>query len=107
MSNLFKTARLFALIFAPGLAWAQGSQPVINMKATLSSFSQVPSVLAKSTGQFNAFVNPNGTISFSLSYSGMSESPRLLAATTTHENEVQSAYAIQDRLRDEVELLWR
>lgn len=43
-----------------------------SLRAELSSFNQVPSVLATGHGNFEADINEDGTISYSLTYSGMS-----------------------------------
>lgn len=62
----------FSLIPAAVTAQAQDWQHGDLLKATLASFSQVPSVLTKSSGSFKAEINDDGTISFSLSYANMS-----------------------------------
>lgn len=64
-----------ALIMAMSVvqpAAAQGLQQRELLRASLSAFSQVPSVLAKSSGNFEAVVNADGTISFALTYTDMS-----------------------------------
>ena len=50
------------------LLQAQEAAPNSFLKANLTSFNQVPSVLAPSSGRFEAEVNPDDTISFSLTY---------------------------------------
>ena len=71
--TLFAHAAVFALI--PALAaFAQNMQHQDLLRATLGPFNQVPSVLAASTGQFEAVINDDGTLSFALSYANMSSS---------------------------------
>jgi len=53
------------------LLQAQEAAPNSFLKANLTSFSQVPSVLAPSSGRFEAEVNADDTISFSLTYQNM------------------------------------
>jgi hypothetical protein len=65
-------ATLIMLIPSVTTARAQDSQYKELLRAQLVSFNQVPSVLAKSNGTFEAEINDNGTISFSLSYANMS-----------------------------------
>jgi len=52
-----------------GQEW--GEQATL-LTANLTPFNQVPSVLAPSSGHFEAQVNPDGTIPFALSYANMS-----------------------------------
>jgi hypothetical protein len=70
----FACTALFALIPAAVTAQAQGWQHKDLLRATLSTFDQVPSVFAKSSGSFEAEINDDGTISFTLSYADMSSS---------------------------------
>lgn len=56
----------------PVTARAQNWDRADSLRADLISLNQVPAVLAKSHGDFNAQVNEDGTISFELSYTGMS-----------------------------------
>jgi hypothetical protein len=76
-NNLFRkslpiVAMLCALGPKTGVARAQDWDRKDVLKAELTSFSQVPSVLAKSHGNFEAQLNEDGTISFELSYENMS-----------------------------------
>jgi CHRD domain len=81
MKNIFNrnagallAAALFTLISTAAVGRAQdsGSYP-LQLKADLISFNQVPAVLAKSSGHFEAEVNmQDRTISYSLSYANMS-----------------------------------
>ena len=50
--------------------WGRGE----SLRAELSSFNQVPSVLASGHGNFEARLNEDGTITFELSYANMSSS---------------------------------
>jgi CHRD domain len=72
-----------SLLLLPAfLAFAVGAPPVQaqrkdqadSLRADLAPLNQVPAVLAKSRGTFTAHINNDGTISFSLSYAGMSSS---------------------------------
>jgi hypothetical protein len=65
-------ATLIMLIPCVTTARAQDSRYKELLRAQLVSFNQVPSVLATSNGTFEAEINDNGTISFSLSYANMS-----------------------------------
>jgi CHRD domain len=65
-------ACLIVLLFNGNVARAQEATPSPLFSANLSSFSQVPSVLAGSSGSFLASLTPEGVIVFSLSYSNMS-----------------------------------
>ena len=65
-------AAAFALVLHSGTSYAQDWDQRDSLKAELNSFNQVPSVLTKSHGNFEAQINEDGTISFALSYSGMS-----------------------------------
>ena len=67
-------AALFALILLALCAQAQDLDRRDFLKADLVSFNQVPSVLAASRGRFEAQINGDGTISYELSYAGMSSS---------------------------------
>ena len=53
-------------------ARAQTSEQKESLSAELLPFNQVPSVLAKSHGSFDAALNADGTITFTLSYADMS-----------------------------------
>ncbi len=69
-STLFLAcAAMLTVIPAPTFAQNMHNE---FLRAPLSPFSQVPSILAPSTGQFEAQVNNDGTISFALSYANMS-----------------------------------
>jgi hypothetical protein len=77
--RLFFAVVLFGLVSTTSAALAQDwSARGDKLKADLISFNQVPAVLAKSRGHFEAEINPDETISFSLSYADMS-SPVLYA----------------------------
>jgi hypothetical protein len=73
---LTKSALMFAsavaFVLHSGICQAQDWDHKDSLKAELNSFNQVPSVLTKSHGNFEAQINEDGTISFALSYSGMS-----------------------------------
>jgi len=58
---------LSLLLVVPSVSRAQESASTLSLMAQLISFNQVPSVLAKSKGLFEAQVAEDGTISFSLS----------------------------------------
>jgi hypothetical protein len=64
-------AAVCALIPATA-AFAQNTHHQDLLRAALGPFNQVPSVLAGSTGQFEAEINDDGTISFALSYANLS-----------------------------------
>ena len=68
---LLVSAVLSALVLT-GTLQAQDWDRNDSLRADLSSFNQVPSVLAGGRGKFEAEVNNDGTISYSLTYSGMS-----------------------------------
>lgn len=68
----FACACLIVLLFTGNVARAQEASASPLFSANLSSFSQVPSVLAGSSGRFLAKLTPEGNIVFSLSYSNMS-----------------------------------
>jgi len=82
MRNLFSSsiagkslsliAALFAICLQTGTAHAQDWDHKDSLRAELSPFNQVPSVLAGSRGNFEAETNDDGSISFTLSYKGMS-----------------------------------
>jgi CHRD domain len=84
MKKLFNHAVLRQLLsaFAALCAFALNLCPAIAqdwdregyLRAELSSFNQVPSVLATGHGNFEARLNEDGTISFALSYTAMSSS---------------------------------
>jgi len=63
---------LFVFGLQAGAAYAQNRTQRDSLQAQLSPFNQVPSVLAGSRGDFEAEINEDGTISFALSYAGMS-----------------------------------
>ncbi|HTZ89192.1 MAG TPA: CHRD domain-containing protein [Alloacidobacterium sp.] len=63
---------LFAFALYTNAAHAQEWDRKDALKADLSPFEQVPSVLAPSRGSFEAEINEDGTISFQLSYANMS-----------------------------------
>lgn len=65
-------ATLSPLVLNMGAAQAQDSDRTDSLRAELSSFNQVPSVLAHGHGNFEAEINEDGTISFSLTYARMS-----------------------------------
>lgn len=65
-------AVLSGLVVQSGTAQAQDWDHRDSFRAELSSFNQVPSVLASGRGTFEAEINEDGTISFSLTYSRMS-----------------------------------
>jgi hypothetical protein len=77
-TNNLKTGFVFAfaatLALVPASLRAQRFQDADILRASLAPFNQVPSVLAKSSGLFEAQINGDGTISFSLSYNNMSSS---------------------------------
>jgi hypothetical protein len=64
-------ASLIVLLLTANPLQAQAESSV-HLRATLSSFSQVPSVLAQSSGSFEAEINPDTTISYTLTYNSMS-----------------------------------
>lgn len=65
-------AALSALVLGLSFVQAQDWDRKDSLKAELSSFNQVPSVLATGHGNFEAEINDDGTISYSLTYSRMS-----------------------------------
>jgi len=67
-------AALFVFCLQTGAAHAQDWDHKDSIRAELNSLSQVPSVFAGSHGNFEAEINEDGTISFALSYRGMSSS---------------------------------
>jgi hypothetical protein len=71
-TSLPVAAALSALVLGMGIVQAQEWDRRDSLKADLSSFNQDPSVLATSHGNFEAELNEDGTISYSLTYSGMS-----------------------------------
>jgi hypothetical protein len=78
MKLFFKTgtaslllACLFALLATAKVTRAQEFEDV-TLRAKLISFNQVPSVLSNGRGIFEAKVNEDGTISYSLFYTNMS-----------------------------------
>lgn len=66
-----KSLVLLAGLF-PFAAHAQNWDRADSLRADLLSLNQVPAVLAKSRGSFSAQINEDGTISFELSYAGIS-----------------------------------
>ena len=68
--GLLTLSLLSLLLVVPSVSRAQESAS--TPMAQLIPFNQVPSVLAKSKGLFEAQVAEDGTISFSLSYANMS-----------------------------------
>ena len=68
----FACACLIVLLFNGSVARAQETTSSPLFTANLSSFSQVPSVLANSNGRFVASLTADGNIFFALSYSNMS-----------------------------------
>ncbi|HUA92507.1 MAG TPA: CHRD domain-containing protein [Terracidiphilus sp.] len=66
-----KSLVILAALF-PLTAHAQNWDRADSLRAELLSLNQVPAVLAKSHGSFNAQINEDGTISFELSYTGIS-----------------------------------
>jgi hypothetical protein len=70
----FLSAAMFALFSGSSAAVAQSQEGHQGrfLKADLISFEQVPAVLAPSAGRFEATINEDGTISYSLSYANMS-----------------------------------
>jgi hypothetical protein len=70
ITSVFVLAAAVAVVLHSGTSEAQDWDH--TLKAELNSFNQVPSVLTKSHGNFEAEINEDGTISFVLSYSGMS-----------------------------------
>jgi hypothetical protein len=63
---------LCTLVLCAVTMHAQNWEHKDSLRAELSPFNQVPSVLATSHGRFEATVNEDGTISFELSYAEMS-----------------------------------
>jgi hypothetical protein len=76
--SLRKSLSLFVGLCAMGLqagaARAQRWDHKDSLRADLNPLSQVPSVLAGSHGNFEAEVHEDGSITFQLSYAGMSSS---------------------------------
>lgn len=65
-------ASLSVFVLAATTALAQDWEYRDYFRAELTSFNQVPSVLAKGHGRFYAEINEDNTISFELSYADMS-----------------------------------
>jgi hypothetical protein len=63
-------AALFTLIPGAAAVYAQGAHQN-TLRAVLTPFNQVPSVIAPSSGSFEAQIASDGTISFSLTYANM------------------------------------
>ena len=77
LMNLILSTSLLVLAVLPALVLtgslhAQDWDHKDSLRAELSSFNQVPSVLATGRGKFEAEINEDGTISYALTYSGMS-----------------------------------
>lgn len=70
--TLFVIAASVAFALQTSSARAQDWDRKDFLKAELTSFEQVPSVLAPSRGNFEAQINYDETISFELSYANMS-----------------------------------
>jgi hypothetical protein len=71
-SGLFSAVVLFALISTASATLGQDSDLTANkLRAGLISFNEVPAKLAKGFGHFEAEINPDRTISYSLSYFNM------------------------------------
>ena len=68
----FTLGVLSLLLVMSTVSRAQESDSTLSLRANLISFNQVPSVLTKSKGLFEAQVAQDGAISFSLSYANMS-----------------------------------
>ena len=66
------TFACLALLPIGNLVQAQELNSRVYIGARLSSLNQVPAVLAQSSGRFEATINPDATISFSLTYENMS-----------------------------------
>ncbi|HTS32241.1 MAG TPA: CHRD domain-containing protein [Bryobacteraceae bacterium] len=62
---------LAVFVLSAGFGRAQDTHGML-LRAELVPFSQVPSVLAKSSGSFNAEAQSDGTIQYSLFYANMS-----------------------------------
>jgi hypothetical protein len=71
-TSLMVLAVLLVLVLHTGTAKAQDWDRRDSIRAELSSFNQVPSVLTTGHGKFEAEIDEDGTISYSLTYSGMS-----------------------------------
>lgn len=65
-------AALALLVASAGTAGAQRDTYGNQLQAALSSFNQVPAALATSSGHFQAVVEQDGMISFTLSYANVS-----------------------------------
>jgi hypothetical protein len=70
--SLLLFVTLTVLVLQASFAHGQDRERRDSLTADLVSFSQVPSVLAKSHGSFAAEVSEDGTLSFTLSYTDMS-----------------------------------
>ena len=55
-----------------GVDWLRHGVRSVQFVAKLSGFQEVPPRLSNGTGRFRAVINDDNTISFSLSYSGLS-----------------------------------
>jgi hypothetical protein len=69
---VFRAATVLGLVTVA--IHAQGTTQPNNLRAVLKSFNQVPSVLAPSSGTFEAQINGDGTISYALTYMNMTSS---------------------------------
>lgn len=65
-------AALLGLVVTASAARAQDGDNGEYLRAELIPFNQVPAVLAKSSGHFEAEIKSDGTIQYSLSYQNMS-----------------------------------
>ncbi|HUA97468.1 MAG TPA: CHRD domain-containing protein [Terracidiphilus sp.] len=70
--SLAVIAVLFAYAWQPDAAGAQDWDHAASLSAELISLNQVPAVLTQSHGNFSARINEDGTITYELSYAGMS-----------------------------------
>lgn len=70
--SFLMVAALVALLLPAGATEAQDFQHHNSLVAQLSPLEQVPSALAKSRGRFEAEINEDGTLTFTMSYSDMS-----------------------------------
>lgn len=74
-AGLSMAALLLMLVFVAAAATAADTDHhAKRLRADLVSFNQVPAVLTKSSGKFEAQINEDGTLSYSLSYENMSSS---------------------------------
>jgi hypothetical protein len=87
-------AVVFAFVFAltATAAWGQITRP-ITFQTTLIPLEEVPSILLGGTGRFEATLNGNGSISYRLTYSGLT-SPVLFAHIHLAQRPVNGAIVI-------------